>query len=322
MKFSIIIPVYNADNTVERCVESIIANQFTETEIILVDDCSEDNSWIVCQELSEKYKSVTALHNDKNHGVSFTRNRGLDYATGKYILFVDSDDWVESGYIAAFCEVIEKYSPLFVICGYVNHDEKMNASVDEYLWNDFEKVRCCDLKREIERIYNDNLLQQLWNKVFLREIIENNRIRFDENISVGEDLRFILNYIRLGDVEEAFLINRPLYHYMRDQAGSLMYQVGYESIEEPLKNLNMLYEYIGIAPDIIQTKLDEDRVKQIELYAYLIMHNAGMHCKEKKQLIFALDEESGKMLYKKNFVLYYKERIKILLDKICGKKES
>lgn len=318
--FSIIIPVYNASDTIERCVNSIISNQKKEIEIILIDDCSKDNSWEICQEIGKKYNYVKVLHNEENHGVSYTRNLGLDNATGEYIFFVDSDDWIDRDYIRDFQKVIEKYKPEFVICGYINHDEKMNSSIDEYGWDDFRDDRYCDLKQEAHNLYKKNILQQLWNKVFVRDIIEKNHIRFDENISIGEDFRFILNYIQMGKITNAILMNYPLYHYMRDQKGSLMYQIGYESVEEPLKNLKLLYEYMEMPPDKIQIKLNDDRSKQIELYAYLIMHNAGMKYKEKRRLILALDSNSGQTLYKKNIALYYKERIKIQFDKIFGKK--
>lgn len=95
---------------------------------------------------------------------------------------------------------------------------------------------------------------------------------------------------------------------MRDQDGSLMYKVGLESVEEPLKNLRSLYALIGYSKNKIKESIDSDRKKQVNLYAYLIMHNAGMKMKEKKRLIFSLDSKNGKILYKNNRNIYYKKK--------------
>ena len=88
--FSVIVPVYNAAHTIERCVSSIAASGGEDVQIILVEDCARDNSWEVCRQLAQRYSTVTCLRNEKNRGVSHTRNRGLDAATGDYLLFVDS----------------------------------------------------------------------------------------------------------------------------------------------------------------------------------------------------------------------------------------
>lgn len=309
--FSVIIPVYKAAHTIERCVESLVASGGEDLQIILVEDCSPDNSWQVCQQLGRKYTNVVCHRNDRNRGVSYTRNRGLELAEGKYLLFTDSDDWVDPQYVAAFRSVVASGCN-FAVCGYVNHDEKQNGRTDLIGWNDFDCTKTVLLKEEIQQLYHGRLLQQLWNKVFITELVRKHQVRFDETISIGEDTRFILDYIQRSGLQEICLINRPLYHYMRDQDGSLMFRVGYESVEEPLKNLRKLYEIMGL-PNVEQ-RLAEDRRKTVNSYAYLIMHNAGMPLKEKKRLIMALDHQDGKELYRVNRTLYLKERISRLLN--------
>lgn len=306
--FSVIVPVYNAAHTLERCVDSIAASGGEDIQIILIEDCSKDDSWQVCQRLAEKYKTVLCLRNERNRGVSHTRNRGLDAATGEYLLFVDSDDWVDPAYVPAFRQVVADVGP-FAACGYINHDEMQNGRTDIFGWDGFEGSRTVILQQEIEGLYHDRLMQQLWNKVFVNAIVQAHRVRFDESISIGEDTRFILDYIQRGGIRQIVLINRPLYHYMRDQEGSLMFRVGYESIEEPLKNLRKLYVIMGLSGQELEARLLDDRQTQLESYAYLIMHNAGMAHKEKKRLILALDKKQGNTLYRKNLLLYMKERI-------------
>ena len=309
--FSVIVPVYNAAKTVERCVRSLVASGGEDLQIILIEDSSKDDSWAVCQRLAAEYPTVTALHNEHNSGVSFARNRGLDAATGTYLLFCDSDDYWEERYVATFRAIVEAGHD-FAICGYVNHDEVANGRTDII---GFEKAETIPLRPNLKDIQDKTLLQQLWNKVFRADIVRENCVRFDESISIGEDLRFILDYIRLGDVQEVTLIDKPLYHYMRDQAGSLMYRVGYESIEEPLKNTAALYRLMGIAEVEIAKRIDDQRSKQIANYAYLIMHNMGMPMAERKRLILALDAAQGKSLYKSNRTLYFKEKLLKLLKR-------
>lgn len=309
--FSVIVPVYNAAKTVERCVDSLYQSGGTDLQIILIEDSSKDNSWEVCQRLAAKYNTVTALHNEHNSGVSHARNRGLDAATGQYLLFCDSDDYWEESYVATFRAVVETGHD-FAICGYVNHDEVANGRTDII---GFEKAETIPLRPNLKDIQDKTLLQQLWNKVFRADIVREKGVRFDESISIGEDLRFILDYIRLGDVREVTFIDKPLYHYMRDQAGSLMYRVGYESIEEPLKNMAALYRLMDVEEAEITKRINDHRNRQIDNYAYLIMHNMGMPMKERKRLILALDEQRGKALYSQNRKVYFKEKLAKMLKR-------
>lgn len=313
--FSVIVPIYNAAHTIERCVRSIAASGGEDVQIILVEDCSKDNSWEVCCRLAQQYRTVMCLRNDRNQGVSHTRNRGLEAAAGKYLLFVDSDDWVDADYVPAFRRMIDD-GKRFAVCGYVNHDEKQAGRTDVFAWEDFAGERTVSLKEYIYELYENRLVQQLWNKVFVTDIVRKHQIRFDESISIGEDTRFILEYIRKSGIREITLINRPLYHYMRDQDGSLMFRIGYESVEEPLKNLRWLYEIMGLSGAELDQKLAAERENLIHSYAYLIMHNVGMPDKEKKRLILALDDSQGRHLLKQNRILYLKERGYVWLRRI------
>ncbi len=307
--FSVIIPVYNAAHTIGRCVESIVKSGGDDVQIILVEDCSKDQSWQVCQALQKQYSTVTAFHNEVNRGVSFTRNRGLENAMGEYILFTDSDDWVDEAYVPMFRQAVSD-GDTFAVCGYVNHDEKQSGRTDEVLWGEGDSLNAVPLRSELKTLHERCLLQQLWNKVFVNAVIQEQHIRFDESISIGEDTRFILDYLEKGQVDSVRFINRPLYHYMRDQDGSLMFRVGYESVEEPLKNLRKLYHLMGMSAQQAEETVAKERQRLVESYAYLIMHNAGMPLREKKRLILALDAQSGKALYRRNRWLFIKEQLK------------
>ena len=322
MRFSVVIPVHNAGKTIRRCVDSLFANTFRDMEVIAVEDGSKDDSWAVLEELAKKYPGLTILKNAENKGVSYTRNRGLEQAKGEIICFTDSDDWVEPDYLERFSETLSAYPKAFPVCGFVNHDEKYGGRRDEYRWSDFEGIKTVPLKEKLEELHQHTLLQQLWNKAFRAEVIREHQIRFDERISIGEDFRFILDYLDKAGHQEFALINKALYHYMRDQQGSLMYQVGRDRIDETIANMEHFYRLRGLSPEEAEQRVKDNRQALLESQAYLIAHNAGMAVKEKKQRILALDKAEGKALYQRNRNLYYKERIANLIKRfIPGKKE-
>ena len=306
MRFSVVIPVHNAGKTIRRCVDSLFSNTFRDMEVIAVEDGSKDDSWAVLEELAQKYPGLTILKNAENKGVSYTRNRGLEQAKGEIICFTDSDDWVEPDYLERFSETLSAYPKAFPICGFVNHDEKYGGRRDEYRWSDFEGIKTVPLKEKLEELHQHTLLQQLWNKAFRAEVIREQQIRFDERISIGEDFRFILDYLDKAGHQEFALINKALYHYMRDQQGSLMYQVGRDRIDETIANMEHFYRLRGLSPEEAEQHVKENRQALLESQAYLIAHNAGMALKEKKQRILALDAAEGKALYQRNRNLYYK----------------
>lgn len=309
--FSVIVPVHNAAHTIERCVNSLLACG-SSVQVILVEDCSRDNSWEVCQRLAERHENVVCARNEENRGVSYTRNRGLALAEGEYLLFADSDDWVDPAFVSAFDQAAQSGARL-AICGYVKHDEKQSGRTDIYVRQDIEGTKEVALREELKKLYDECLLQQVWNKVFLNVIVQEKGIRFDESISIGEDTRFVLDYIAIAGLEKTVLINQPLYHYMRDQAGSLMFRVGNESVDEPLKNLRKIYEIMGLPRQELEQRLVDDRRKQVELYAYLIMHNMGMPMLQRRKLTLQLDAQDGKKLWQKNLVLIAKEKISNIL---------
>ena len=299
--FSVIVPVHNGENTLRRCVESLAPQV---SRVLLIENGSKDRSRQLCHALAAEFPNVTALDGDPQGGVSKARNLGLEYADTPYILFCDCDDYVEPDYAENFRKALEAAD--FAICGYVNHDEVANGRTDIY---GFPEDEIISLLPRLDEIHGKCLLQQLWNKVFSRNVIEKHHIRFDESISIGEDLRFVLDYLAAARPGKTELIARPLYHYMRDQPGSLMYRMGTEKMEEAIRNLEKLYRLSGLDEAIIEDKLAREREHQKELYAYLIMHNMGMPMLQRRKLVLQLDMQEGTQLWRKNLVLFLKEKI-------------
>lgn len=305
---SIIIPVYNASSTLQRCVESIINNDYKNIEIILIDDCSKDSSLEVCKLLSDKYDNVLYYHNDINKGVSFTRNVGLKNCKGKYVLFIDSDDYVENDYISSLLNMKIKYHDSFILCGYLNEDMKYNQRIDDILYstNDIDNISI----EYLEELHNKTLLQQLWNKIFIKDIIIDNNILFDESINVGEDFKFVLEYLKYSKYKTIYIINKSLYHYMRDQSTSLMYNVNYTHLDVSLDNHRMMYKLLNKNDKEINNLVNNKRQHMLNNYAYLIFRNKNMSFKYKKYNIYNLDSKIGKKLFRDNVILYIKEMIR------------
>lgn len=305
--FSVIVPVHNGEKTLRRCVESLVPQV---SRVLLIENGSKDRSRQLCHALAEEFTNVTALDGDAVGGVSKARNLGLRHADTPYVLFCDCDDYVEPDYAENFQKALE-YAD-FAICGYVNHDEVANGRTDIYGFAENETV---ELLPRLEQIHSKVLLQQLWNKVFSREVIEKAGIRFDESISIGEDMRFVLDYLAAARPQKTALLAKPLYHYMRDQPGSLMYRMGTEKMDEAIRNLETMYRLMSLPEAVIEGKIAREREHQRGLYAYLIMHNMGMPLPQRRKLILALDEKEGKQLWRKNLGLFCKEKISRMLKK-------
>ena len=310
-KVSIIIPVYKAEKTIERCVQSIAEGTYQNVEIILVEDCSPDASLKKCRILEKKYDSVIVKHNIENRGVSYTRNQGLKCITGKYLMFVDSDDWVEPDYVECFVNEMAKANLAMVISGYVNHDEVFNGRTDIFGWGNTGKSQVSDLSEKLPELYHNRLLQQLWNKIFRAEVVLENEICFDETISMGEDFRFILEYLAKvkQKSDKCVSIDRPLYHYIRDNETSLMSTFGNENIAEPLKNISLMIPLLNIGQKEQTLFYEKEKDRIVGQYAYRIMHNSNCSITKKMDLIKEIAGSTWKKSFIKLSIICVKEKI-------------
>ena len=318
-KVSIVIPVYKAADTITRCVESLKKNTYKNLQIILVEDCSGDQTINVCKKLADTYNNVICIENDRNHGVSYTRNHGLDHADGTYLMFVDSDDYVEADYIETMISAIScaDNESIMPVCGYINHDEKKNRRTDTFLPSNEQE----HLKKSIEimpELYEKRMLQIIWNKIFRLDVIKQNDIRFKEEMFIGEDFRFLLEYMKVAKISQFLLVNKALCHYMRDNENSLMSKLLETKIQDSLDNFEIMYELMGKKEDEIQKLVVEEKEKQLEYYAYTIMHEENLTTKEKRERIFQLPSDHTEQLYKYHKMLK-KESIYKWKKKILGK---
>ena len=184
-RVSVIVPVYNTEKYLSRCIDSILAQTFEDFELILVDDGSSDNSGRICDEYAQKDKRIKAIHKE-NGGVSSARNKGLDIAKGYWITFVDSDDWVDVDYLLCFLQHEADLS----ICGY-----KQTIS---FIGNHKPKDGLF-YKKEIPIIYNSEFHKMycrgILSKCFKNSIIKKKHIRFNNKLRIGEDTLFTIQYL-------------------------------------------------------------------------------------------------------------------------------
>ncbi len=314
---SIVVPIYNSEKTIERCLKSILQSTYKNIEIIIVDDFSSDDSYSICIKFSHQFHNIKVYQNRENMGASYTRNIGLSHCNGFYVLFVDSDDWIEEKHISVLVDGMEKNdNNILVITGYVNDDSRFNKLITYKTFKNITTIY--PLSEYIVELYDQTLLQQLWNKIFINQILIDNKIRFDETLIIGEDTRFILNYLHISKINDIYFINECYYHYMRDQENSLMFKVGYEKIEKLVTNIKLLFQLTSLSSQKQIEEVNRRKEKLMNNQAYLIFHNRSMKLREKKKLILYL--ENGKKLFRENCKLYYKERIVILLRNLWKKK--
>lgn len=216
---SVIIPVFNVEKFLPKCVESILSQTEKNIEIILVDDGSKDSSPAICDAFAEKDSRVKVLHKE-NGGVSSARNLGLDTAEGKYISFIDSDDWIEKDTYETALKENAEYNAEIVCwkaCFEGNFDEM----------KDFSETGLIDLS---ERHADELFSCAVWNKMILREMIEKYKIRFHKTGSYGEDNCFNIKCFSAS--KNILGVPQRFYHYVF-RAGSAVRNFTHE------KNMNL-----------------------------------------------------------------------------------
>ena len=200
---SVIIPVYKVERYLDRCVESIVNQTYTNLEIILVDDGSPDNCPKMCDAWAEKDNRIKVMHKT-NGGVSSARNMALKVTQGAFIYFMDSDDSVELDTIEKAYKSIVSNGADLVIWGYkvIENEETKLVNEQQMLSVNLHDAEC------FLNLYNKNLLNALWNKLYRRELIKDS---FDIELTWGEDLLFNLNYFK--NAKKVNVLSDCMYNY-------------------------------------------------------------------------------------------------------------
>lgn len=241
-KISVIVPMYNSEKSIERCVDSILNQTYCNLEVILVNDGSKDKTEEICNNLAKKDNRIKYFYK-KNSGVSETRNYGLDKVQGDFISFVDSDDYIEKDMYETMLKKIDDAE--IIICEYFyvidNKKVKIDTGIKE---NTFEKLDEFILSVNDQKI--SRYINTPWNKLIKSELINNNNIRFNSKISLGEDLVFNLQYMKLA--KKIKIINEELYNFNISNEGLGLKK---RNIKEYMDNsINFINELIYFSTNI------------------------------------------------------------------------
>ena len=212
MKYSVIIPAFQCADSIESTVNSVLNSGLKDFEIIIVDDGSKDGTTDICDNLEKKHSQVTCIHKE-NGGVSSARNCGIDAANGEYILFVDSDDTLDTNGLTNAVKLIEKYKPDMLIFG-LSFDYYNNNSLyrrDELSYKKECLLHPSQWSAVFYELFSINALSPVWNKFYKSEIIKNNHLVFQKDVFIMEDFLFVTDYLRHTD--NIYLLPEIIYRY-------------------------------------------------------------------------------------------------------------
>ena len=229
-KVSIIIPVYNVDYCLKECLDSVITQTYKNIEIILIDDGSNDDSGKICDEYAIKDKRIKVIHNS-NNGVSYSRNVGINISTGKYILFIDSDDIIDKNYVLCLLEPTKWDDYDLVLCNICHvyrkkkRDRIVNIKINDKLVGDLK----------YDYFYLRDLMSYPVLKLYKNSIIKKYNVFFKEDISLAEDQLF--NYRYLKFITKYKFVNKHLYYYIHRNGKSLSDYLTLKNFNDYIKKL-------------------------------------------------------------------------------------
>ncbi len=197
---SVIVPIYNVGRFVDKCVRSVMKQDYHNIEIILVDDGSTDDCPEIIDELAKEDSRIIVIHKE-NKGVSSARNEGIKYANGEYITFVDGDDWIERNYISYFLNLV------------IQNNCEIGMNKNHYSSeNNISYDSCCVVKSEkvIEWIYLGDIFVAVWNKIYKTDFLKKNGLIFNNEIWYGEGMLFNIECLQF--VDKVAIGEKCVYH--------------------------------------------------------------------------------------------------------------
>lgn len=300
---SVIIPIYNAGKYISQCIESITKSFQANIEILVIDDGSTDNSKSEVERFAHADKRVKYIFQN-NSGVSVARNKGLDNAVGKYILFLDADDYIETEIFNNLVSRLEQNMPDFT--AYSKKILYPDGSIKKVLF-DFKDNACNDKQFIYELMYASSAFNECWGKVFKKEIIDTYKLRFPEGIKIGEDLLFVYNYFEKCKSFE--LVNEAILVYRQHDESVMKNSLA----KDRLSNTKMLY---NIGQSYLD-KINDSRLKhKADIYYFRVITNL---CRE-----FARSDDAGKcirMIYSSDITSEIVSKLRIKMIPLYKKHE-
>lgn len=284
-KVSIVVPVYNVDKYLKRCLNSLVEQTLDDIEIICVDDGSTDNSADILDKYSATYKKIKVIH-EENHGVSMARNIGMDISSGDYIGFVDSDDCVSREMFLTLYNYATSYNVEIVQCESPTKGHGL------------ELIEASDMS--LKALMDFKITNSVWNKLYKREVISN--IRFPSDLRFAEDFDFVANVLIKSN--RVLLIPEKLYYYETRELSETRSEINdehlkgfrvydflmknsdcifirFREISESLKFLNSISGHKNISK-----KYTDDLIKRIKKNRKFILHNPYLTLTNKATCFF------------------------------------
>lgn len=271
---SIIIPIYNSEATLIRCLDSVINQSISDWELILVDDGSTDRSGEICDQYAANNQKIQVFHK-RNGGVSSARNLGLDNANGEWIVFVDSDDFVRELYLAHLLEHSKKHVDLVISYAEIHNGNNVQKEL-------YPAKLVDEINFESMFIENDmNWHTSPWSKLYKRSIIEKHHLRFCEGMHIGEDAVFLYSYMLCS--KTIYISNNTDYCYCAYTSGSLTKRVNLlESEILACSHIQSIVEYMIFKKNIKNLAALRNLNWLIASYQRRVL-NALYHSKVQKQ---------------------------------------
>lgn len=273
-KVSIIIPVYNVEHYLRQCLDSVINQTFKDIEIIVVNDCSTDNSIRIIKEYQQKDSRIFLIDLTENKGQGYARNEGMKIAKGKYITFVDADDWVTNNYVEILYNEIENNNLDMVSAAAYFYDDSNKKIV--YRKNVSAKILNKKKTEELLISRKNNFIIPIWLKIYRKQFLDDNKMSF--KLAWHEDNLFIFE--TLIKTKKIKFIDNQIYFYRLNRENSSMYEINkqftyfllFEKLKEMLIKENkyecykkVYYQYISILTASKLEFLNMD-LSKLELY--------------------------------------------------------
>lgn len=240
---SIIVPIYNVEAELRKCVSSILVQTFKDIEVILVDDGSPDNCGAICDEFASKDNRVVVIHKE-NGGLVNARKSGLEKSTGKFISYVDGDDWIEENFIQNLVDCQKKYDVDIVAAGFskdIGNISDGHANVIPTGYYDKQKLIAEVYPRMIcaGPYFYFGICSYVWNKLFKKELLWDSQMAVDPRISVGEDTSVVFSV--LLKCNSLYISGDTSYHYYQ-KAFSMLKSM--DSLEKEKEKVGWLNDYL------------------------------------------------------------------------------
>ena len=274
LKYSVIIPVYNVESYLPRCIDSLLAQNYVDLEILLIDNGSKDQSGQICEDYAAQFSNITAYH-IPNKGVGSARNFGLSKAKGEFICFVDADDYLVGNLFSDVESQLDSQLDLLVF-SYYNSIEKNLSEI-----NRSAKILPAEGKKDksdfialFQELWLTDMMYTVWNKIYRREFLEEHQIVF-ESYELGEDVRFNLTVYQ--HVNKVFLVKSAYYVYVSGRVDSAMGQYNPNRMNYQLEELGKVDQLM-----ISWNSHDDQFIDQIK--ARILMSNIQNISKQKMSL--------------------------------------